>query len=163
MCEINLIKSKALFPIVSELLKSNKTVIITVTGTSMLPFLREGIDRVELNYCTIVEINKLDIVLIKRSTGEYILHRVTKLNKDHIYINGDAQCWREGPIYGDQVLARVINIYRKDKKLQVSNKYWKFLSFLWVNLYPIRSIFIKLLTGFKKLLKIGGIKWRQIL
>jgi len=75
------VKSSAIFPVITELLDSGQTARITVTGNSMYPFLRAGRDSVELSKASFQEINRGDIVLIKRTNGIYILHRVIKKPK----------------------------------------------------------------------------------
>ena len=70
---------------------------------SMYPFLREDKDKVELAMTSFSCIKKGDVVLIKRESGEYVLHRVLKKSMDHFYIVGDAQQWIEGPLLPEQL------------------------------------------------------------
>jgi len=89
MCQVRKVKSSELFPVIKEILSEGRTAWITVTGNSMYPFLREDIDSVKLSAASLETIKKGDIVLIRRLTGEYILHRVIRKEDDCFYMVGD--------------------------------------------------------------------------
>ncbi|MDF2988027.1 MAG: putative transcriptional regulator [Eubacterium sp.] len=153
MREIKLIKSADIFPVIKEILCDGTNVWITVTGMSMYPFLRENLDSVKLSKTSFDAIRKGDIVLIKRKSGEYILHRVLKKEKGHFYIVGDAQKWIEGPLQPEQLIAAVTEIKRKDHQFSCQNSWWKFLVGFWINIIPFRNYFIKAIRVFLKLKK----------
>jgi hypothetical protein len=66
----------------------------TVHGDSMYPFIRQEID-----YVTVLpapkKLNKYDVVLFKRPTGQYVLHRITKIKHNSYIICGDNRFLRE--------------------------------------------------------------------
>jgi hypothetical protein len=142
MYQVISIKSKDLFPLISEIIKQDEKVRITVTGTSMLPFLREGIDSVELTEAGFSGINRGDIVIIRRSSGEYIMHRVIKKEASCFYIMGDAQQWLEGPLYPEQLVAVITALWRRGRRIEADNFFWRALSKLWIVLIPFRQIII---------------------
>lgn len=131
MHKIKSIKSVELFPAVLNILENDQNVRITVTGDSMMPFLRENIDSVELSKTDFKKLRFGQIPLIKRKSGQYILHRVVYKNKKNFYIAGDAQNWIEGPINPESLIAVVTKVWRKDKPIAIDNYFWKMLSFLW--------------------------------
>jgi len=158
MRKVKSVKSADLFPVVSELLQNNQKVRITVTGNSMMPFLRENRDSVELSAAGINDLRFGQIALIRRNDGIYILHRVILKVKGSFYLAGDAQCRVEGPLMPDQLIAVVTNIWRKDKQISASNILWKILSFLWWIRLPVWFIFtrpFKFLNRLSKALR-GG-------
>jgi hypothetical protein len=128
---------------IKEILDNGNGVRITVTGSSMYPFLREKIDSVELFPGSFNCIHIGDIVMIQRDSGEYVMHRVIKKKKDCFYIVGDAQLWVEGPIRQEQLTAVVNAIWRKNKKIKCSNTLWRVLSFMWLCMFPFRKVLFK--------------------
>ena len=143
MREIVTVKSNELFPIVREIFDHNGTAKIRVTGMSMLPFLRHERDFVELSATGAKELHKGDIVLVVRDSSEYVLHRVIKISSAGIYINGDSQCWTEGPIRPGQLAAKVISIWRDNRQIKCDNLFWRLLSHVWLLLFPVRPILLR--------------------
>jgi len=147
------VKSNEIFPIIVELLESGQTARITVTGDSMRPFLKPGRDSVELAKTSFQEIRKGDIVLIRRTNGIYVLHRVYQKTKDYFTMVGDAQQWIEGPLYPEQLIARVVSVRRNNREIPCGNTGWVVLSWIWLRLRSFRyKIFrvngiIKKVTG----------------
>ena len=75
-------------PTIEEALKNNGFVMSTVVGVSMLPTLRQNRDRVIIEVLQ-GKLEKYDIALYKRWDGQYVLHRVLDVRKDHYVIRGD--------------------------------------------------------------------------
>jgi len=121
----------------------------------MYPFLRDGLDCVELSACSFDTAKKGDIVLIQRKTGEYVLHRILCKKKSVFYIIGDAQQWIEGPLEKEQLIAVVSAIRRGKRTISCSNFIWKLLSFLWLGVIPIRYKLLKGIRLASQMLHIG--------
>jgi len=151
MYKVNRLKSREMFPLVKEIIESGKSVRIMVTGMSMYPFLREGIDSVELTKPNYQKLRRGDIVLIVRDNGQYIMHRVLKKEKDCFYIVGDAQQWVEGPLRPDQLFASVTAVWRKEKYIDCSRVWWRMLTGIWMYLLPFRYIIIKSYIRIRKI------------
>ena len=132
------VKSNEIFPVIVDLLKSGQTARITVTGNSMNPFLKADRDSVELSKTSFREIRMGDIVLVKRTNGIYVLHRVCKKTKDSFFMVGDAQQWIEGPLQPEQLVAKVISVRRKDREIPCNNIVWGVLSWAWLKLRIFR-------------------------
>lgn len=154
MCEVKKIKSTEMFPVIKEILENGSRVWITVTGMSMYPFLREDEDCVELSQTSIDTIKKGDIVLIQRATGQYILHRVIRKENALFYIVGDAQQWIEGPLKNEQLVAVVTAIKRGKHKFSCQNRWWRLLVTLWINIIPLRHLFLKVIRLFSKVKRV---------
>lgn len=131
MHKVKNVKSAELFPAINELLLNGQKVRITVTGNSMMPFLMENRDSVELSAASIHDLRFGQIALIKRDNGTYILHRVIFKSKNSFYLAGDAQCRIEGPLLPRHLVAVVSAIWRKGKLISPSNMIWRILSCIW--------------------------------
>jgi hypothetical protein len=140
MRNLKTIRSEDLFPAITELLANNQKVRITVTGDSMMPFLRENTDSVELSAADFNSLRFGQIVLIRRTSGLYILHRIVRKRKDCFYISGDAHKWVEGPLYPDHLIAVVTKIWRNNRQISPSNIIWQALSCIWWLRLPIINL-----------------------
>lgn len=153
MSEVRKVKAASIFPFISELFELGQSVKLPVSGDSMNPFLHDGIDSVELTKGSFEQISRGDIVMIQRTDGSYVMHRVIKKKADSIYMVGDAQQWIEGPLYREQLVAVVTAIWRQNKRISCSNKWWRLLSWLWLWLRPFRYFIFRVSRNIKKLLK----------
>lgn len=149
------ISSKVLFSAVMEQLAENRQALFTVTGMSMWPFLCHGRDQVIVEKADRERLRKGDIVLFRVTDEHYILHRITHLKKDCFQTTGDGNLYRDGYISYQQVIARVKTIYRKNRKIDCDSLGWKWISFLWMALFPVRGLIRKLVRFYfrKKVLK----------
>lgn len=138
MHNIKNIKSAELFPAVTDLLEHGHSVKLTVTGNSMMPFLREDIDSIELSIIPFSNLHFLQIPLIKRENGQYILHRLVLKRKNSFYIAGDAHSWVEGPVLPCQLVAVVSGIWRKDSFIDPHSFIWYVASLFWWLRLPVR-------------------------
>ena len=81
-----------------ELIGQGHRVSVRVAGNSMSPFLKHGRDTVFFA-APDSEIKKGDIVFYTRPNGQYIMHRVCRVNPDgSLDISGDAQCVMGGQL-----------------------------------------------------------------
>ena len=146
--------SAEIFPVVQQILQNeNSRVSVIVTGSSMYPFLREGIDSVELMKPDFGRLKKLDIVLIKRSNDVYVLHRVYKKEVDHFFMNGDNQVWIEGPLYPEQLIAVVSSVIKSDRKIPSRSYRLLIPAGIWMFLFPVRRFLIKIYFKSKQIIK----------
>ncbi|HHW31713.1 MAG TPA: peptidase S24 [Clostridiaceae bacterium] len=139
----NFIKMSLLVPIIEMLFNEGCQIKLAVSGNSMYPFLRHGIDSVVIDKDFHRKIKKGDIILFKRDNGQYVLHRVVKISeKGELYLAGDAQRLIEGPINRDQVTGIVTMIYRGDKGIPCNSLLYKLLSAIWLWVLPFRPYII---------------------
>ena len=122
-----------------QLIDDGHEVVITVTGWSMEPFLRNRRDRVSLKMPSDT-LKVGDIVLYQRKTGQFVLHRIYKIKSDGYYMMGDNQINMEGPIAPDDIAAIVTEVERNKRWVSVKMLFWKISSGLWCMLYPARKI-----------------------
>ena len=118
-----------------EILDSGAILPLTVTGSSMLPFLRHRRDTVHLRKTD--SPRRGQILFFRRANGEFVLHRLRRILPDGRFLmNGDAQDWCE-VITREQVLAEVIMITRNGKSRNPCGPGAQILNCLW---YPTRHI-----------------------
>lgn len=118
---------KDLRPLMDEAFKNGNTFSIYVHGTSMRPLFNDE---------TIVElkqdfnISKGDIVFYQRDNGQYVLHRIKKINKDSYNIVGDHQYKIEKNVNKNNIIAKVVSYTKKEKKYYLNNFKYKIYKFI---------------------------------
>ena len=136
------------------LLKEGKSLKIKTEGGSMVPFIVGGRDTVEIS-APKPGLKRGDIVLIRRDSGKYVLHRMYKVKSDGYYILGDGEDFVEGPFTGDQIIAQCRYYYKKGKRKDNEALDMKIKYTIWFWLKPFRLKLIKLNNLKRKLLGKG--------
>lgn len=108
-----------LIPKMEQLLTKGEGFWLTVTGTSMSPTLTHLHDKV---YITPVRgTPKRGDILLTKTKGNCILHRVIRRDGNYLYYRGDALYTCEGPIPADYVIGKVTKI-RHNGKIVIPNR-----------------------------------------
>ena len=148
------IPADTLFPIVEEYLANEQEVVICVRGNSMFPLIRNITDSIKLKSASFDQIKKLDIVLIRRDSEAYILHRVCKKTPSAFYLVGDNQKEIEGPLRPDNLIAVVAEIYRGELIIRRGSLFWNVYGWIWLVLRPFRepilSALVTIYSAFKR-------------
>ena len=118
---------------------------LVISGNSMSPFLVHGRDTVYLSRLD-RPAKRGDVLLYKRESGAYILHRVYKVEKDSYTMVGDAQTQLEQGIRKDQIIAIMTSALRKGKLQKKGSFWWEFFEKLWIRIIPLRPILTKIYT-----------------
>lgn len=118
---------------------------LVISGNSMSPFLVHGRDTVYLSRLD-RPAKKGDVLLYKRDSGAYILHRVYKADKDSYTMVGDAQTQLEQDIRPDQIIAIMTSALRKGKLQKKGSFWWEFFEKLWIRIIPLRPMLTKIYT-----------------
>ena len=114
---------------------------LVVSGRSMTPFLIDGRDTVYLSRLE-RPARRGDILLYQRASGQYVLHRVWKVEKDGTFtMVGDAQTELEPGIREDQIIAIVTLVLRKGKPVVPGGFWWVFFEKVWIRMVPLRPLF----------------------
>lgn len=114
-----------MYPLISEQIKNGGSIRFRPNGTSMLPFIRQGIDEVVLTQKN-GKLKKYDIAFYLRKDGSYILHRVVKFDKEKNYVfRGDHQFECEYGIKDENIIAKVDCVYRNGKKINANSLSFK--------------------------------------
>ncbi len=132
-----------------EELGSGKNISFFTVGVSMRPLLRERETHVSIS--PLVSAGKNDILLYKRSNGQYVLHRCIKMNENSYFMRGDNTYGLE-KISKAQAIGVVSQIYRNGRCFSVKNKTYKMYVLLWNLIYPFRYTLRKTKKAVKRLL-----------
>ena len=132
----NDLSMQALFPLLCEVIDSGGEFRLYPRGTSMLPLLRQGIDSVAL--VRPETLKKRDICLYRRESGQFVLHRLLRVEKDGtLTFCGDNQLQKERGIQKEAVIARAVACYRGEHRREAAGAYLRFYAFFHC-LWPLR-------------------------
>ena len=124
-------------PLIKECLAAGRSVRFSPKGTSMLPMIRQGIDKVVLSPLP-DKLKKFDLPLYQRKNGQYVLHRIIKI-KDTYTCIGDNQFELEHGLQHDQMIGVVSAFTRGDMEHSVKEPgYWLYCR-LWHYSRPVRK------------------------
>ncbi len=114
--------------------------IYTTTGMSMRPFLRSGQDLMVIAAKKQERCRVRDVVLYRRDSGKYVLHRIMAVREKDYVLCGD-NCWQLEPgIREDQILGVLTAVIRQDKRTEVSEPAYRRKVFAWWLIYPVRAV-----------------------
>lgn len=151
---IRIVENDVYLPVLRELITEGHSVRLTVRGQSMMPFLINVRDSVIIEPVT-NGLKKGDIVIFKRKSGAYIMHRIWRAdgyNKQY-YLVGDAQKELEGPIDEQQIFGIVNKVCRKGKWIDRKSPVWWFYDKVWGLMRPFRTKFILAALSLRQKLK----------
>ena len=123
-------------PIIREHLAAGKNVWFSHKGVSMLPLIRQGIDKVLLSPIP-DKLGKFDLPLYQRDNGQYVLHRIVGVGETYTCI-GDNQFELEYGLRHDQMIALVTTFVRGNREIPVNNFFYKMYCRLWHYSRPYR-------------------------
>ena len=121
---------------VAAILQEGREAVIIPTGSSMLPFIRGGVDRVVLRRQEDVAVG--DIVLVKIG-DRYILHRVISHQGDALTLMGDGNIRGTEACRTGDVIGTVAEIIRPSGRVRIPGR-----ARLWRMLKPIRRYLLAL-------------------
>jgi signal peptidase I len=145
-----IVNTQAYLDMVRDLLAEGKTAVpVPVKGVSMRPFLRDG-DRVFLDLPG-DRVRPGDIVLYTRPNGQYVLHRIYRVNKNgSFWIIGDSQLTPEPIIGMSCVHAKVSFVIAGDKMIKPGDLRWWFYACPWRWLAPWRRHISRIWEFFRR-------------
>ncbi len=135
--KVRVIEPEALMSQLPQLLQEAESVPLIISGNSMSPFLMHGRDTVYLSKVT-QPLKKGDMILYRRRSGAYILHRICRVHDGVYDLVGDGQYGIEPGIRPEQVLAVVTAVRRNGKLLQKGSFCWELFEHVWLDLLPLR-------------------------
>ena len=126
--------------IIEEVLESGGEFLLTPKGTSMLPLIVQGKDRVVLKKYGERAPQKYDIVFYRRTNGAFVLHRIMKIEKDGSFVMcGDNQTQLERGIRKEQLIAYVSLIHKNDRTISPTSFRYRCYVRVWCFL-PYRKL-----------------------
>lgn len=158
-----------LTPLMVACLEQGQEVILTVTGDSMSPFLRDKRDQVVLTSVDPTALAVGDVPLYRRKSGQYVLHRIVERD-DGVTVTcyggdslpsqggdlrytmlGDAQWLREEGITPDQIVACATAFIRKGRRWDCDSIAYQRNRLRWHHLLPWRQTILFCYTLPKRL------------
>lgn len=135
-----------LYPLMKEVLEAGGSFKLTITGSSMFPFILGGRDQVTLSPLP-ETLKKNDLPLYRRRDGSFVLHRIVRCEKDGTYTCcGDHQWTLEPGLRHDQMIAIATAYVRKGRELTNQNILYRIYRTVWTWIIPLRPYIFKLLS-----------------
>ena len=127
-----------------SLLERDGTFVYTNVGSSMMPLIRPKGDLIVIKKCD-RPLKKYDVPLYKRASGQYVLHRIIKIDKDGYVIRGDNCTYLERQITDEQIIGVLQSVVRGGKEVKMDSNLQKLYAYVWNSLYFLRAPLMKLL------------------
>lgn len=135
--------------LIEDIISSKGFFLQTTVGNSMEPLFynRKSLVLIKKNEGIL---KKYDVSLFKRPTGEYVLHRVVKVNKkkEYYYIVGDNRIKKEKVPFS-WVIGVMDGYYKGENYISVNDKEYKKYVRNLIIFYPFRMIKLILKRIFK--------------
>ena len=124
--------------------------VAPIAGTSMMPLLKEGRDRVELKpYCH-ERLKKGDVVLYKKNDDTLVLHRIIKTeNGEFFTVLGDHQFKNAERVNNNQIIAVACGFFIKGRYVTEKTRWYRMYKKIWLCNLNFRRIILAVLS-FKK-------------
>lgn len=136
-----------------DILNRGDTLYYTNVGDSMMPLIQQGRDVLIISPKPNYRLQKDDVPLYKRDSGQYVLHRIVKVRTHDYLIRGDNRYHTEHGITDRHIIGVLTGIIRDGKTLSVTDsEYVKYVQQLHRH-YPFKYVaykFKRLLTKIKK-------------
>ena len=125
-------------------------------GVSMLPLLRQGRDLFTVEKKGTARCKKYDVVLYRRPSASYVLHRIIEVRDKDYVILGDNCITKEYGITDDDIIAVMTGFVRGGKTHTVRELGYRIYSHIWVDFAGIRIFLKKAKSKVRRLLKGEG-------
>ena len=135
--EVRRIPMEQLGPLLEEQLVHGPA-RLPVTGSSMLPMLREGRDIVRLVRAD-GPLARGEVLLYRRESGQYVLHRLIRMEDEATCLCcGDNQ-WERELVPRSRVIARAVGVSSRGKTIDLE-RHRGYLCYktIWTALFPVR-------------------------
>ena len=129
---------------VEEVLKSTGIAVSGFSGTSMMPMLRQGKDKVVISALD-RPLKIHDVPLYKSGDNKYILHRIIKMKPDGYVIRGDNLYNNEYDVTDQDVIGVLKAFYRGEKLIDCNSLGYKIYVWYVRFSYPLRWLLFKFL------------------
>lgn len=129
-----------------ESLAKNGFLTYRIRGVSMQPMLRQGRDLFTVVPKGSERCKKYDVVLYRRPSDPYVLHRIIEVRPDSYVILGDNCIAKEYGIRDEDILGVLTSFQHNGHTVSVSDWRYRLYSRGWVFFQPVR-IFCKRVKG----------------
>lgn len=135
--ETKIIKNDLFFLEVANGITSGERVRIRAKGNSMLPFIRDAKDQIILEKPNKHSFQKGRLLLVVMKDGNYLMHRVQKVDGIHILLRGDGNLSRLEHCTSSDVIAEATTVLRggntikEGKIIKLGSLRWNLYRYLW--------------------------------
>ena len=121
--------------------------VAPIAGTSMMPLLKEGRDRVELEPCSQERLKKGNVVLYKKNDGTLVLHRIIKTeNREFFTVLGDHQFKNAERVNKNQIIAVACGFFIKGRYVTEKTRWYRLYKKIWLCNLNVRRIILAVLS-----------------
>ena len=124
-------------PELIRFMEEGHTVTLRLKGFSMRPFLEDTRDKALMRKATHPAVG--DAVLAEIGPRHYVIHRIVKIEGDHVTLRGDGNIRTEHCRLSN-IKAEMVGFYRKGRTTldRTDGRKWKLYSWIWMQLFPVR-------------------------
>ncbi len=140
-----IIPGHKLVPVIRSALGRGQRVQLTVSGSSMSPFIRDG-DTVEVRPVQ-GTLPVGSIVLAEFEQDRYVVHRVVGRSSGTYLLRGDAQIRPDVPVAIDNVVGHVTRVCSPGRARALDSATWQGAGLLWLYLNPLGPWVYRLAQG----------------
>lgn len=133
-----------------EYLDGNGSLTYGNKGVSMLPLLRQGKDLFTVRKKGTERCKKGDVVLYRRPSDKYVLHRVIKVRREDYVILGDNCVNMEYGVKDEDIIGVMTGFVRGGRKYTVSNTWYRIYVLIWMHTIHVRIFLKRLRLGRRK-------------
>ena len=121
--------------------------VAPIAGTSMMPLLKEGRDRVELKpYCH-ERLKKGDVVLYKKNDDTLVLHRIIKTeNGEFFTVLGDHQFKNSERVSKGQIVAVAKGFIINGRHVDEKTRWYRLYKKIWLCNLNVRRMILAVLS-----------------
>lgn len=157
-----LVNLSEMYPVIREVLEHDGTFSLTITGSSMYPTILGGRDQVTLVKAP-EKLQKYDLPLYRRKSGQFVLHRIVEVEEDGTYTCcGDHQWDLEKGLKQEQIVGLASEFVRKGKKFSADNRHYVRWVHFWVWFLPARRCWFTFERTVKWILHLPKAAFRRI-
>ena len=135
-----------------EEIKKSGRIIYTNVGDSMMPYIKQGRDVLVISEVN-GRLNKYDVPLYKRDSGQYVLHRILKVRENDYVICGDNRWNKEYGITDRHIIGILTGVIRDGQEIPVTSRKYRIYVHLWCDLFPVRAFILRVYQFVKRRLK----------
>lgn len=135
-----------------EEIKKSGRIIYTNVGDSMMPYIKQGRDVLVISEVN-GKLNKYDVPLYKRDSGQYVLHRILKVRENDYVICGDNRWNKEYGITDRHIIGILTGVIRDGQEIPVTSRKYRIYVHLWCDLFPLRAFILRVCQFVKRRLK----------
>lgn len=125
-----IIKNELFFNELLARIAEGKRPRIRPKGSSMLPFIRGGIDTLDLAHLT-PESYQIGRVVLARIPQGYLVHRIERIDGDRFVLRGDGNRLQREYCSREQILAEMVEVQRGKRRIRPGDRLWWCYQHLW--------------------------------